>query len=421
MGTPRVAIVVTGDEIVRGRVSDRNGGMLARWCDAHGLVVAGLTIVGDDPRDITRAVHENLERGADLVITTGGLGVTHDDLTMQAVADATAGTLALDPAALELVRAAVASTAARDRVPAHIRDATNRKQAMLPVGGDMLAPVGTAPGCVLRHGDRLIVVLPGPPFEADRMWAAAAGHPSVAALIARAGGPPALTLRMHGVIEPEIVAVLETIPAATRDGARLGICAKAGEIELTLADRIPGGAARLADALDRAVPGATFTRSGRYVEEIVADALLVTGARIAVAESCTGGLLGARLTALPGASSWFRGGVIAYDNAVKRDALGVAGEILDRDGAVSVACAAAMAEGVRVRLDATWGVSITGIAGPGGGTPAKPVGTVMIGCAGPDGTIVDTHHFRGDRALVRERSAVAALHLVRTHLGAVEA
>lgn len=418
MGIPRVAIVVTGDEILRGRVSDRNGGSLARWCDAHGMVMAGMTIVGDDPRDITRAVHEGIEHGADLVITTGGLGVTHDDLTMQAVADATARGLALDPAALALVRAAVASTAARDRVPAHIREATDRKQAMLPVGGEMLAPVGTAPGCVLRHGDCVIVVLPGPPFEADRMWETASRHPTIAALIARAGGAPALTLRMHGVIEPEIVAVLETVPAGTREGARLGICAKAGELELTLADLVPGGAARLADALDGAVPGATFTRHGRYVEEIIADALLANGARLAVAESCTGGLLGARLTALAGASSWFRGGVIAYDNAVKRNALGVSEEILDRDGAVSVACAAAMAEGVRTRLDATWGISITGIAGPGGGTPGKPVGTVMIGCAGPDGTAVDTHRFRGDRTLIRERSAVAALHLVRMRLDA---
>ena len=418
MGIPRVAIVVTGDEILRGRVSDRNGGSLARWCDAHGMVMAGMTIVGDDPRDITRAVHEGIEHGADLVITTGGLGVTHDDLTMQAVADATARGLALDPAALALVRAAVASTAARDRVPAHIREATDRKQAMLPVGGEMLAPVGTAPGCVLRHGDCVIVVLPGPPFEADRMWETASRHPTIAALIARAGGAPALTLRMHGVIEPEIVAVLETIPAGTREGARLGICAKAGELELTLADLVPGGAARLADALDGAVPGPPSPGTAAMWRRSSPMHSLPTAPGSRSPSRVPAGCSGARLTALAGASSWFRGGVIAYDNAVKRNALGVAEEILDRDGAVSVACAAAMAEGVRTRLDATWGISITGIAGPGGGTPGKPVGTVMIGCAGPDGTAVDTHHFRGDRALIRERSAVAALHLVRMRLDA---
>jgi nicotinamide-nucleotide amidase len=421
MGIPRVAIVVTGDEIVRGRVSDRNGGMLARWCDARGMVVDGMAVVGDDPHQITRAVRDGIARGADLVITTGGLGVTHDDLTMQAVADATARVLALDPAALALVRAALASSSARDRVPVHVREATDRKQAMLPVGSDLLAPIGTAPGCVLRYEDRVIVVLPGPPFEADRMWEAATGHPAIAALIARGGGPPALTLRLHGVIEPEMVAALETMPAAVREGARLGICAKAGELELTLADRAPGGAALLADAVDGAFPGASFTRHGRYVEEIVADLLLSHDARLAVAESCTGGMLGARLTALAGASSWFRGGVIAYDNAVKRNLLGVPEDTLASEGAVSVACAAAMAEGARSRLDATWGVSITGIAGPGGATSGKPVGTVMIGCAGPDGTVVDTHHFRGDRTLIRERSAVAALHLVRRCLGPREA
>jgi nicotinamide-nucleotide amidase len=226
---------------------------------------------------------------------------------------------------------------------------------------------------------------------------------------------------MHGVIEPEMVAALDGIPAATRQGARLGICAKAGELELTLADRAPGGAALLAAALDGAFPGATFTHHGRYVEEIVAGALVADGARLAVAESCTGGMLGARLTGLAGASTWFLGGVIAYDNAVKRNALDVPESVLGGDGAVSVACAAAMAEGARTRLGATWGVSITGIAGPAGGTPDKPVGTVMIGCAGPARTVVDTHHFRGDRALIRERSTVAALHLLRRCLGPREA
>ena len=405
--------MVTGDEIVRGRVADRNGGVLARWCDTHGLAVDAMSVIGDHPAAITRAVGTALDDRIDLVVTTGGLGVTHDDLTMQAVADATGHPLVLHEDALALVRAAAASSAVRDRVPAEIRTATERKQAMLPDTGDMLPPIGTAPGCVLRHGAAVIVVLPGPPYETERMWWGATAHPAVAGVIARAGGPAALVVRMHGVVETEMVAALDGVPATVRDGVRLGICARAGELELTLADRTPGAATALADALESAFPGAVFTRDGRAVEEIVAAALTAHAWRLAVAESCTGGLLGARLTSLAGSSGWFLGGVVSYDNAVKRDLLEVPESVLATDGAVSEPCAAAMADGVRRRLGADWALSVTGIAGPGGGTTDKPVGTVMIGCAGPSGTSVDAHRFRGDRALVRERSVVAALHMLR--------
>lgn len=415
-GRPRVAIVVTGDEILRGRVADRNGGFLAGWCDAHGLAVEAMAVIGDDPAAITRAVRAALDDGVDLVITTGGLGVTHDDLTMQAVGDATGHRLVLHEDALALVRAATASSAVRDRVPADIRAATERKQAMLPETGEMLPPVGTAPGCVLRHGDTAIVVLPGPPYETERMWWGATAHPVVADLVARAGGPAALVVRMHGVVETEMVAALDAVPPTVRDGVRLGICAKAGELELTLADRTPGGAVALADALESAFPGAVYTRDGRAVEEIVAARLAARGWRLAIAESCTGGMLGARLTSLAGSSAWFLGGVVSYDNAVKHELLGVPASVLATDGAVSEACAAAMADGVRQRLGADWALSVTGIAGPGGGTADKPVGTVMIGCAGPHGTTVDAHRFRGGRALVRERSVVAALHMLRRGL-----
>ena len=207
-------------------------------------------------------------------------------------------------------------------MPAHIRDATERKQAMLPRGADMLAPIGTAPGCIVRVGGQRVVVLPGPPHETERMWPAAVGHPALAEVIARAGGPPRLVLRLHGVVESQLVAALDRIPAPVQDGARLGICAKAGEVELTLADVADGGSARLAAAIDAAFPGATFTRTGEPVEAVVGRLLLEQGARLVVAESCTGGLLGSRLTALAGASRWFLGGVIAYDNAVKQSRAG---------------------------------------------------------------------------------------------------
>jgi nicotinamide-nucleotide amidase len=410
---PRVAIAVTGDEILRGRVADRNGGYLAQWCTAAGLDVTAIVTVGDHGDAIATTVRSLLASGVDLLITTGGLGVTHDDITMAAVAEATGRGLELSEQALMRVREAVASRVAAPRVSEDIRDQTERKQAMLPTGARILDPVGTAPGCVLVREMQTVVVLPGPPYEASRMWDSAVRDPAVAAILARAGAPPARILRMHGIAETQVVAALDGLPDGIRDGARLGICAKAGEVELTVADRTPGGAVALADALNAAFPGATFATDGQLVEQIVAEALLARAQTVAVAESCTGGLLGARLTSLPGSSDWFGGGVIAYANQVKQDLLGVGADVLDVDGAVSEPCARQMADGVRNRLGAAWGLSITGIAGPGGGTPQKPVGTVYIGCAGPAATVVDAHLFRGDRGLIRERAAVAALHLLR--------
>ncbi len=414
---PRAVVVVTGDEVLRGRVADQNGSYLSAWCDANGIAVVMVTIVGDEREVIARTVREHLAAGVDLVVTTGGLGVTHDDLTMAAVSEATGIALAEHDPALRLVRAASATAPHHRSIPAHIREATERKQAMLPRGAVMLAPIGTAPGCIVPIGEQRVVVLPGPPYELERMWADATTAPVLAELIARAGGPARRVLRLHAVVESQLVAALDQMPKGTRDGARLGICAKAGEVELTLADIAEGGAQRLGDAIERAFPGATFTRTGEAIEQVVGAMLADRGQRVAVAESCTGGLLGSRLTSVAGASAWFVGGVIVYNNALKRDVLGVSDEILTTDGAVSLASAKAMACGARALTDADWGVSITGIAGPGGGTPEKPVGTVCIGCAGPDTVAVEAHHFRGDRALIRERASVYAMHLLRRALG----
>lgn len=417
-GPPRAAIVVTGDEVLRGRVTDRNGTRLAAWCDARGLAVDRVTIVGDELDAIADAVATQLAGGTDLVITTGGLGGTHDDVTMAAVARAAGLPLTEDARALDLVRAGSARGPRHRSVPAAVRDAIERKQAALPRGAQLLEPIGTAPGCIVQAGPQLVVVLPGPPYEAERMWEAAVATPALVGLMSRAGAPPRLVLRMYGVVESQIVAALGQIPGPVRTGARLGVCAKAGEIELTIADRADGGAHALGDALEGAFPGATFTRTGEQVEEVVGAQLTRAKQRLGVAESCTAGLLGARVANVPGASSWFLGGVIAYDNALKRDLLGVPDEILATDGAVSPACAQAMAEGVRTATGSQWGLSITGIAGPGGGTPGKPVGTVLIGCAGPAGSRVEQHRFPGDRTLIRERATVFALHLLRRSLAA---
>jgi nicotinamide-nucleotide amidase len=418
---PRAAIVVTGDEVLRGRVADRNGAYLAAWCDAHGIGVVHVSIVGDDRDPIASTVREHLGAGIDLVITTGGLGVTHDDLTMSAVSQATGAPLREHEQALALVRAASSGAPNRSSVPAQIRDAIERKQAMLPRDAVMLVPIGTAPGCILAVGAQLVVVLPGPPYELERMWADAVGVPPLAGLVARAGGPPRRVLRLHGVAESQLVAALDEIPVAVRDGARLGICAKAAEVELTLADLTTGGATRLGDAIERAFPGATFTRTGQQVEQVVGESLTRRGEHLAVAESCTGGLLGGRITSLAGASDWFLGGIIAYANPVKHEVLGVSNGILSRYGAVSAPSAEAMAVGARTLTGADWALAITGVAGPGGGTAAKPVGTVFLGCAGAHAVLVEEHHFRGDRALIRERATVHALHLLRRAIADTEA
>jgi nicotinamide-nucleotide amidase len=415
----RAAVVVTGDEVLLGRVQERNAAHLGAWLDAHGVALERTVVVGDDLPAIRDAVRGQLDAGVDLVVTSGGLGVTHDDVTMAAVAAAAGLPMRLDEAVLPLVRANASRLAATARIAPEVRDATERKQATLPAGALAIPPVGTAAGCQLPVGGTLVVVLPGPPSELARMWDDAVAREPLRGLLARAGGAPRRTLRAHGVIEAELVERLADAPQDLLARVRMGICARIGELEITLADApgaAPGGARELAAVLRGALGPALFSEDGATVEEVVARLLTGRGQSLAVAESCTGGLLGGRLTGLAGASAWFPGGVVSYADEVKAGVLGVPAATLARWGAVSAQTAAAMAQGVRALVGADWALSVTGIAGPGGGTAAKPVGLVYIGCAGPGGTVTAEHRFRGDRAAVRERSVVAALHMLRVAL-----
>jgi nicotinamide-nucleotide amidase len=377
-------------------------------------------VIGDSREGIAATVSALLADGVDLVVTSGGLGVTHDDVTMAAVAASVGAELALREDVLEQVRERMTGAPNRDRVSAHIQEQGMRKQAMLPVGGTPLSPVGTAAGCIaVTSSGQLVVVLPGPPGELQGMWEQAVETPPLSMFLGRVHAPVQRIVRLFGVIESELVELLAGLPEDPLNGLRLGICARAGELEVTITELSPAGA-RSGESLLRAMGGAfgdaLFTDEGASVDEIVAAQLAGAGQTVAVAESCTGGLLGARLSAQAGASAWFLGGVISYSNAVKQDLLGVPPELIERLGAVSALCAEAMAEGARHNLGADWALGITGIAGPGGGTAEKPVGLVYVSCAGLRGTTVQEFRFRGSREQIRERAVANALQLLRLAL-----
>jgi nicotinamide-nucleotide amidase len=407
------ALVVTGTEVLEGRVQDRNGAAIAASLAAHGVRVDRISVVGDALADIRAALGEALARGADLVVTTGGLGPTHDDRTMEAVALSTGRPLVLDEPALALVMAALASVPAR--ASADVREAGARKQAMVPRGSVVLPPPGTAPGAVVPAQGQVVVVLPGPPWECMASWESALAVPEVAAIIDAGAGAAPLELRMANVVESEFMDALRDL-RPEEAGLDVGVCACPGELEVTV--RPPGAAAeRFISGLDATFPRAIFSRDGSCVEEVLGRALAARGERLATAESCTGGMIGARLTDAPGASAWYVGGVVSYADAVKEAMLGVPAAVLREHGAVSAETARAMADGVRRRLSADWAVSVTGIAGPGGGTQEKPVGLVHVGVAGPDGILTRELRLHGDRERVRQRAATIALHLLREALG----
>ncbi len=408
----RAALVVTGTEVLEGRVRDENGAAIAASLTAHGVAVDRITVVGDALHDIRAAVDEALAGSADLVVTTGGLGPTHDDRTMEAVALCTGRPLVLDEAALALVVAALASVPAR--ASADVREAGARKQATVPRGSVVLPPPGTAPGAVVVADGAVVVVLPGPPWECMASWESALEVAEVAAITRAGAGAAPLELRMANVVESEFMDAVRALRPAD-DGLDVGVCARPGELEVTV--RPPGPAAeRFIGGLDGAFPRAIFSRDGSRVEHVLGRALLERGERLATAESCTGGLIGARLTDAPGASAWYVGGVVSYADAVKEAVLDVPASVLQEHGAVSAEAAGAMAAGVRRRLSADWALSVTGIAGPGGGTEEKPVGLVHVALAGPGVAFTRELRLHGDRDRIRQRAATIALHLLREAL-----
>jgi nicotinamide-nucleotide amidase len=423
----RAGILVTGTEVLDGRVRDRNGPWLAERLRELGVELAYVTIVGDRPRDMECALELMAERGLELVLTSGGLGPTADDLTAEVVARFQGRELALDEALMQRIEAVV--TPLRRRLP-HLDPeairAGSRKQATVPAGATVLEPVGTAPGLVVPPrapgGGPTVVVLPGPPRELRPMWSAAVATDALRAAIAGATVYEQRTLRLFGIPESEIA---ETLRQAERNGielARLEVttCLKRGEIEVVT--RHEPDAAGVYTQFEQLVAerhaDTLFSTDSATVDEQVAGMLRGDGSRpartIAMAESCTGGELIARVTAPAGASEYVKGGMVVYANDAKVALAGVDPRLIEEHGAVSEQVARALAEGVRARMGSEVGVGVTGLAGPGGGTEQKPVGLVWLSVAGPEGAaLTRSVRLPGDRADVRDRATTVALHLVR--------
>jgi nicotinamide-nucleotide amidase len=430
----RAGIVITGTEVLSGRVRDRNGPWLAERLLEAGVDLAHITIVGDRPADMKAALAFMAEQGLDVVLTSGGLGPTSDDLTAEVVGDFQGREMVLDEALAARIAEILRPLAAR--YPNLDRDAIahgNRKQATIPRGASVLEPVGTAPGLVVppaegREGPT-VVVLPGPPRELQPMWAQAVATEAWRAAVAGARDYRQGMLRLFGIPESEIA---ETLRHAEREGldlSRLEIttCLRSGEIEIVT--RFEPEAQESYDAFAAIVAerhaDTLYSTDGTTIDDQVAALLRGDGTRpkrtIAVAESCTGGLLAARLTNPPGASEYVLGGIVAYADDVKVTQVGVPREQIERHGAVSEEVAKALAHGARAKLGTDVGVGLTGVAGPGGGSEEKPVGLVWVSVAGPDGEdLTRSLHLPGGRADVRERAALVAMHLIRRLLSPKE-
>lgn len=415
MSRPRAAIVVTGSELVRGERTDANGPFYAREALALGLDPERITIVGDDPADLERALRA--ARDADICLVSGGLGPTHDDRTVELVARVAGAPLRVD-----------------DELEAHIEGVSRRiaerlrrsytefapgvtKQATVPEGATVIGIAGTAPGIVLPTDGCVFVVLPGPPGELRRLWPAALASEPVQAVLARTTAPGRRVLRFFGISESAVARALAEA-GGDGDGVEATICARDFEIhvDLVVEPSADARASELAQALRAPLERYLFSEDERTIAAIVLDLCRARGFRLATAESCTGGLVSARLTDVPGASDVLAGAIVAYGNDVKTSELGVPEELLAEHGAVSAEVATAMALGVCERLGVDVGIGVTGVAGPDGGTADKPVGLVHYAVATPDGDRAEEFSFPGDREAIRSRATVASLHLARRML-----
>ena len=418
-GVVRAGIVVTGTEVITGRIADANGPWISERLAELGVEVAQIIVVADRPDDLEHALRFLAAEEMDLIVTSGGLGPTADDLTAEIVGRFAGRPLRLD-ADMEAKIREILRRFARNRSFKFDEEAvmeSNRKQAMVPEGAVALDPVGTAPGLVVPAGERVVIVMPGPPRELRPMWPRALETDAVRAVLARATPLHGLTMRMFGVPESEIAKSLREIEdddGVDVDAVEITTCLRRGEIEIDVRwrDETEATAMAVRDGLRRRHERETFSLDGETIDEQVAK--LLAGHRLGLAESCSGGLLAARITNVPGASDYFAGSAVTYSYEAKEELLGVPKALLEKYGAVSPECAEAMATGALKAFDADVAVSVTGIAGPGGALPDKPVGYVCFNAMLADGTsIARAPVIPGDRADIRERSGLVAMHLLR--------
>lgn len=414
--TVRAAIIVTGTEVLTGRISDRNGPWVSERLGEHGVEVADILTVGDRREDLAAALRFLSEQGMDLIVTTGGLGPTADDLTAEVVGEFAGRPMRLDAELEARIDAIIAGFAQRMRFdPEGVRAGT-RKQAMVPEGATPLDPIGTAPGLVVPDGDAVVLVLPGPPRELQGMWPAAIEAEHVAAVLARAPAHETASMKMFGLPESTLAKSLREIGAEVDlDLLEITTCLRRGadlEIDVRYPAEHRGAAEQLFAGLRERHGAFVFSEQGESIDELVGS--LLEGHRIGLAESCTAGLLAARLTERPGSSAYFAGGVVAYSNDAKVSLLDVSPEEIEAHGAVSPEIAEAMADGALARFESDVAVAVTGVAGPSGGTPEKPVGYVCICVKSADGRVLARDPtLPGNRSDVRDRSVSVCMHMLR--------
>ncbi len=415
---PLAGIVLTGSELVTGAVADANGPWIARELDGLGFEMVHTIVVGDRPADLAAALDFLVAAGCALVITSGGLGPTADDLTAAVVAGFAGVDLVLDEEVRAHIEARIAGWAQRSGFAGPALDAATRKQATVPVGATVLPPTGTAPGLVVeRPGGPLVVVLPGPPRELRSMWPSALAAAPVQALLAGVPAPQALHLRFFGTPESEIA---RTLAGLDTTGVEVITCQRRSELEVDLRPA-PGTDARALHAAIAAAHGRRLiSDDGTTSDELLASVLVERGWTVATGESCTGGMLASRLIDRAGSSAYVAGGVVAYSNEAKTALLDVPAEMIEAHGAVSPEVARALADGAREKFGADVGVGITGVAGPDGGTEAKPVGFVCFCVTTSDGQVLPREvTLPGARQDIRERSTDTAMHMLLRATGAL--
>ncbi len=407
----KAEIIAVGSELLTPHRVDTNSLFLTERLNQLGIEVLRKAVVGDVREQVRDAFVRALDR-VELVIASGGLGPTLDDLTRETVAELLGRKLIRNNAVLHGMEA-------RFRRLGRTMPEVNARQAMVPEGAELLEnPRGTAPGLWLETNGRVIILLPGPPSELRAMFTE-----RVEPRLARLAGEIKLfqrELRTTGMTESEVEQRIAPI-YSSYEAAQTTILAAPGEIQIYL--RAWSGDAAAAEKMLEEISGritlalgdVIFTRSGESLEEVVARDLALNHATIAAAESCTGGLLAERLTRIAGSSAYFLGGVVCYSNSLKTAWADVPAALIESKGAVSAEVAQALAEGIRRRTGATLGVGITGVAGPGGGSAEKPVGTVHVALANASGSKEVALRFPGDRERVRWYASQAALDMVRRH------
>jgi nicotinamide-nucleotide amidase len=407
----KAEIIAVGSELLTPDRVDTNSLFLTEELNKLGIEVVRKSIIGDNRDDLSATFHEALER-VELVIASGGLGPTEDDLTRETVADLLGRKLQLNKEILQYIEG-------RFRQLGREMPAVNVRQAMVPEGAEVLEnPRGSAPGLWIEDSGHRIALLPGPPRELKPMF-----YEQVLPRLQRLASSVRMfhrELRVAGMGESALEQRIRPIYTRYAD-VNTTILAAPGEIQIHLriwTDDVAHAQKTLDEIVQSfqlALTDRIFSMDGSPLEEVVAQILTMNGATISAAESCTGGLLAQRLTSIAGSSSYFLGGVVCYSNELKTAWADVPAEIIKMKGAVSSEVAIALADGIRRRVGSTLGVGITGIAGPGGGSEEKPVGTVHVAVSHAGGVKERGARFPGDREAVRWHAAQLALDMVRIH------